>query len=239
MTYNSRSKHERHEYIDDRLERARDILKVALKDDGLFMRSFGETAQRLLLLTDSLYIPNVRSGRRLSIPKQYQDETSIPIFALNEVEEIYVNESMTNLHAAQVASLRDYADTRELIPDTLVDSAKKALHEAFGNTAALSLGRPSQEKVVTMAANIQIGNTSYEVLGRPAIILRTREFDTTRIADRSTIRSLSYVDRLLTKEPVKYTHRDRAKKNDESKAKEFEQAISRATFPFLSRRDDY
>jgi hypothetical protein len=239
MTYTSRSEHERHEYIDDRLERARDILEVALTDDGLFMRSFGETARRLLLLTDSLYIPNVRSNGRLSTPKQYQNDTSIPVFALNDAEEIYVNESMTKLHATQVVSLRDYADTRDLIPGTLVDSAKKVLHEAFEDTAALNLGRPSQEKVVTMAANIQIGNTSYEVLGRPAIILRTREFDTTRIADRSTIRGLSYVDSLLTKEPVKYTKRDKAKKSDESKAKEFEQAVSRATFPFLSRRNDY
>jgi hypothetical protein len=239
MTYISKFERERHEYVDDRVERARDVLEVALKDEGAFMRSFGETAKRLLLLTDSLYVPNIRSNGRLSTPRQYQNDTSIPIFALNDGEEVHVNESMTSLHSTQVASLNDYADDKDLVPNALVGAVKKALHGVFENTAAVSVGRPSQERVMTTAANIQIGHASYEVLGRPAIILRTREFDTTRLDDRSIIRSLSHADRLLTKQPVKYAYRGWAKKSDEGNAREFEEAVSRAAFPFLSQRYDY
>ena len=238
MVYISKAEHDRHAFIDERLESARISIEAALQDE-IVAREFGDTAGRIMDIMNNTYVPNLRHGR-LYTPRRHRTDTSIAVFALHDGETVEANEEMTKLHASQKAAIAAFAEESETPADVIIADATTALSEVEAQgPIVIDLGKPSQEKILTATARMRIDGKSYAVLGRPAVALRTREFQNDRLADRSLVHIFGHADRYITKEPVRTTQVGRDQHNDEKSIRILEEEIARASFLQSRVREDH
>jgi len=236
MTHVPRSEQShRSKEIERRLDTAADLL-----GDLTVLRALGDNPGRFQNMLPRMYVPNVR-GTRLETPKDYQNDTSIPVVMLGTGEKLAIDNHMAAMHRQQVATLSEFALRNEYSArrDLVLSDATAGLAEAHKNDPYIELSHPDTEepigRTITNRAEVTIGSLPRIVHSRPVVVLSDVVYEP-RLAGINLVHQLAHVDTRLTKPPILATDVYSDARSEEQYALELAETIAQKSLRRKSRQ---